>query len=126
MHKKVLKKYCQTMICCCIIKNTQQCYCQEVEEMQNLFKKIRLRSFAIFLLIVYLAGSFISAQFELMTKKREYENVLSQQTKLQLAVDDTKSLLAEGADRVYIERVAREKLGYAYPGERIFIDIQAE
>ena len=94
--------------------------------MQNLFKKIRLRSFAIFLLIVYLAGSFISAQFELMTKKREYENVLSQQNKLQLEVDDTKSLLAEGADRVYIERVAREKLGYAYPGERIFIDIQAE
>ena len=94
--------------------------------MHNLFKKIKLRSFAFLLLIIYLSGSLVSAQFELMTKKREYENVYAQQTKLRLEVEDTRSLLQEGADRVYIERIAREKLGYAYPGERIFVDIQAE
>lgn len=94
--------------------------------MHNLFKKIKLRSFAFVLLIIYLAGNLVSAQFELMTKKREYENVLTRQKKLELEVEDTKSLLAEGADRLYIERIAREKLGYAYPGERIFVDIQAE
>ena len=94
--------------------------------MHNLFKNIKLRSFAFLLLIIYLAGNLVSSQFELMTKKREYENVIARQEKLQLEVDDTKSLLAEGADRVYIERIAREKLGYAYPGERIFVDIQAE
>ena len=39
---------------------------------------------------------------------------------------DTRSLLEEGQDEVYIERIARERLGYANPGEKVYIDIQSE
>jgi len=35
-------------------------------------------------------------------------------------------LLEEDRDEVYIERVARERLGYANPGEKVYIDIQSE
>ena len=66
--------------------------------MNSLFKKIRLRSLIFVLAILYLSISLISAQFELMTKKQEYENTVNQ----------------------------RERLGYANPGETVYVDVQSE
>ncbi|MBQ7902392.1 MAG: septum formation initiator family protein [Oscillospiraceae bacterium] len=94
--------------------------------MQNLLKKIRLRSVLFLLVIVYLTVNLISAQFELMTKKQELANVQTQKERLELEVADTESLLEEDQDEVYIERIARERLGYANPGEKVYIDIQSE
>lgn len=94
--------------------------------MNRIFKKIRLRSVFFALAVLYLAISLISAQFELMTKKQEYENVVEQRERIELEVEDTRSLLEEGEDAVYIERIARERLGYANPGEKVFVDVQSE
>lgn len=94
--------------------------------MQNLKKKINIRSVVFLLAIMYLTINLISAQFELMTKKQELANIQSQKDRLQLEVADTQSLLEEDRDEVYIERVARERLGYANPGEKVYIDIQSE
>ena len=94
--------------------------------MNRIFKKIRLRSVFFALAVLYLAISLISAQFELMTKKQEYENVVEQRERIELEVEDTLSLLEEGEDAVYIERIARERLGYANPGEKVFVDVQSE
>ena len=94
--------------------------------MQNLKKKINIRSVVFLLAIVYLTINLISAQFELMTKKQELASIQSQKDRLQLEVADTQSLLEEDRDEVYIERVARERLGYANPGEKVYIDIQSE
>jgi len=94
--------------------------------MQNLKKKINIRSVLFLLAIVYLKINLISSQFELMTKKQELSIVESQKERLQLEVADTQSLLEEDRDEVYIERVARERLGYANPGEKVYIDIQSE
>ena len=94
--------------------------------MQNINKKINLRSVLFLLVIVYLTINLISAQFELMTKKQELANIQAQKDRLQLEVADTQSLLDEDRDEVYIERIARERLGYANPGEKVYIDIQAE
>ena len=98
----------------------------EVSEMQNLKKKINIRSVLFLLAIVYLAISLITAQFNLMTKKQELAAVQSQKYRLELEVADTQSLLEEDRDEVYIERIARERLGYANPGEKVYIDIQSE
>ena len=98
----------------------------EVREMQNLKKKINIRSVVFLLAIVYLTINLISAQFELMTKKQELASIQSRKERLQLEVADTQSLLEEDRDEVYIERVARERLGYANPGEKVYIDIQSE
>jgi len=94
--------------------------------MNGIFKKIRLRSLLFTLAILYLSVSLITAQFELMTKKQEYENVVSQRQRIELEVEDTRSLLEEGEDAVYIERIARERLGYANPGEKVYVDVQSE
>ena len=94
--------------------------------MQNVKKKINLRSVLFLLVIVYLTINLISAQFELMTKKQELANIQAQKDRLQLEVADTQSLLDEDRDEVYIERIARERLGYANPGEKVYIDIQSE
>ena len=32
-------------------------------------------------------------------------------------------MLSDGTEEEYIERIAREKLGYAYPEEQVLIDI---
>ncbi len=94
--------------------------------MQNLFKKVRLSSVMFMFAIVYLTINLITAQFELMTKKQELASVQTQKERLELEVADTKSLLEEGQNEVYIERIARERLGYANPGEKVYIDIQSE
>lgn len=94
--------------------------------MQNLKKKINIGSVLLLLAIIYLSINLISAQFELMTKKQELENIQAQKERLQLEVADTQSLQEEDRDEVYIERIARERLGYANPGEKVYIDIQSE
>ena len=94
--------------------------------MQNIFKKIKLSSVLFLLAIAYLTINLISAQYELMTKKQELAGVQSQRERLQLEIADTQSLLEEDRDEVYIERIARERLGYANPGEKVYIDIQSE
>ncbi len=94
--------------------------------MQNLKKKINIRSVLFLVAIVYLTINLISAQFELMTKKQELENIQTQKSRLELEVADTQSLLEEDRDEIYIERIARERLGYANPGEKVYIDIQSE
>ena len=35
---------------------------------------------------------------------------------------EVERLLAMSADKDYIERIARERLGYAYPDEKVYID----
>ena len=94
--------------------------------MQNLKKKFNISSVLFLFAIAYLTISLISAQFELMTKKQELTSIQTQKDRLELEVADTRSLLEEGQDEVYIERIARERLGYANPGEKVYIDIQSE
>jgi len=94
--------------------------------LNRILKKINVRSFVYILAVVYLAVNLISSQFELMTRKQEYDTVASRRRRLEMEVADTQSLLEEGEDDVYIERIARERLGYANPGEIVYIDVQAE
>ena len=94
--------------------------------MNSILKKIRLRSLIFAIAVIYLSFSLISAQFELMTKKQEYENIVNQRERLEMEVAETRALLEEGEDAVYIERIARERLGYANPGETVYVDVQSE
>jgi len=68
------------------------------------------------------AVSFIHSQSEVASKRRELaalnESIELQQTEN----DEVRRILDGDNDLEYIERIAREKLGYAYPDEKIFID----
>lgn len=72
--------------------------------------------------IACIAVSLISMQVE-VTSKRRYLASIEREIQLQETENaEIKRILDGGTDRKYIERVARDKLGYAYPDEKIFID----
>ena len=45
---------------------------------------------------------------------------------LPLQNDELERVLESGSDTEIIERVARDKLGYAKPNERVFIDVTGQ
>lgn len=72
--------------------------------------------------IGYVAISLITMQVQVASKRRyllALEHSVEQQ---QLMNAETERLLNSENDESYIERIARDKLGYAYPDEKIFID----
>ena len=77
----------------------------------------------VFLLASYTVYSMVSLQAELSQAKAQLEEkkaAIEQQT---LENEQLLDLLENGSEKDLIERVAREKLGYAYAGEEIFENI---
>ena len=97
---------------------------KEVNEMG----KRRKRRSSIFVRMITLSFiicamvSFIKAQSEVEAKRRELIALEESIQLQQMENDEIRRVLDGGTDLEYIERVAREKLGYAYPDEKIFID----
>ena len=84
--------------------------------------KSRLLKIAVCLFVVYIAYSIVMQQLEIRERKVALETV---QQQCQQHIEENKEgarLLAMSADKDYIERIAREKLGYAYPDEKVYID----
>lgn len=56
-----------------------------------------------------------------------YQNELASRTavrdELALEVEEKSTLLETGGDKDFIEKAAREKLGYVYPNEHEYIDV---
>lgn len=74
----------------------------------------------------YLAVGILFNHVRISEKRQELENV---QTKLQMQQqqnDELSRVLESGSDLEIIERVARDKLGYAKPNERVFVDVTGQ
>lgn len=78
------------------------------------------------IVVVGLSVNLISRQSALMSKKQELKELEESKERIRLEIVTTESLLDESDEATYIEKVAREKLGYMYPGEKIYIDIRAK
>lgn len=89
-------------------------------------KLFSIKSITFFVAITYLSVNLISAQFELMTKKQELSALQQQQQRLVLENQDAQRLLDSEDETAYVERIARDRLGYANPNEKVYIDIQGE
>ena len=76
--------------------------------------------------VVGLSVNLISRQSALMSKKQELKELEESKERIRLEIVTTESLLDESDEATYIEKVAREKLGYMYPGEKSYIDIRAK
>ncbi len=90
-------------------------------------KKVQKRSFILTLGIILLAGYFVISiislqatikerRAELEQKNAAYEQQLADNERLQSIVDDEDK-------SEYMEQVAREKLGFVMPGEKVFYDV---
>lgn len=84
--------------------------------------KSRLLKIAVCLFMVYIVYSIVVQQLEIRERKLLLESI-QQQCQVQSEENkEVERLLAMSANKDYIERIAREKLGYAYPDERVYID----
>ena len=93
-------------------------------------KKISFNKIVIGLLAVgffiYAAYSFILVQHEMTMKKQELDTLNAQYEEQRLYNENLKNISRADNLRLYIEEMAREKLGYAYADEVFFVDINGK
>lgn len=84
-----------------------------------------LHSVAAFAGVVFMIGcvlSIASTQIEIAEKKQQLAELQEQKEELQIQYNEYSSILLEDDERVYMEKIAIDLLGYAYPNERRFYD----
>ena len=80
---------------------------------------------AIFAFAVYVAVALVNQQVQIAEKRRQLDE-LTQKIEIQeIKNEDIKHALSSGdaVQKDYIERIARDGLDYAKPGERVFVNI---
>lgn len=77
---------------------------------------------AVFCFAVYVTVSLIGMQVQVAAKRRELLALQQNVEQQKLVNEETQRILSRESDEEYIERIAHDKLGYAYPDEKIFID----
>ena len=81
-----------------------------------------LRLFA-FAAIAYLAITLVVSQVDIMVKQQQLDSLLVSVERQQQQNTELQRLISSSDEMAYIERIAHDKLGFAAPGERVFIDI---
>ena len=72
---------------------------------------------------VYVIFSLSSNWNKLTSSLTEEEKLSNQKAELEKSIDAYNKLLQNGDEKFFIENAAREKLGYVYPEELVFVDI---
>lgn len=92
-------------------------------------KKKKSRSFFLTLAVIALMGYFvislISLQIQIRDKSQEVENAKQVYEEKVLENEELEGVLKKGDESAYIERIARDVLGYVLPGERVYYDISS-
>lgn len=84
-------------------------------------KVIRLlTAAAVFCLIIYSLFTIISQQAQIAQLKKQSEELSAKITEARQQNDEYIRVLSSDDEAEYIERIAIERLGYAYPNERRF------
>lgn len=90
-------------------------------------KKRPKRSFFLILGLILVIGSFTITIFSKWIQIREKKQILNQKKEayeMQVAKNDRLQSIVDSDDKSdYIEQVAREKLGFVLPGEKVFYDV---
>ena len=74
------------------------------------------------LFALYSAVQLVSLQVKINTKKQEQEDLKLQVEQQKTSNDRLEDMLNSGYDEDYIATLAREKFGYGYSGEQVYID----
>lgn len=80
---------------------------------------------AIFAFGIYIVAMLVNQQVQITEKRQELATVQQQIQIQEIKNEDIKHALSTGADASddYMERIARESLHLAKPGERVFVNI---
>ncbi|MDL2252857.1 septum formation initiator family protein [Ruminococcaceae bacterium OttesenSCG-928-I18] len=76
--------------------------------------------------VVYLLVSIIGGQLQVAEKQRELDAVTARVEQQTVKNAELQQLMDSGDEDAYVERIAREKMGYARPDERVFVDISGQ
>lgn len=71
---------------------------------------------------IYMVATLVRLGNELAKLNEEYENYVKEYEHLKLTNEELKELLDSGSHAEIIEKAARERLGYVYSDEEIYID----
>ena len=85
-------------------------------------KSILLR-LVFFAFVLYAAVYLVDMQVTLTNRKSEIEALRTQYDEKYLANKELKRQLDAGTDEEELERIARDRLEYVAPDERVYIDI---
>lgn len=88
--------------------------------------KVLLKRSLLSVLIIYICYLFVAQQFDLSRLSREEKALAQQVTEQQQIHSELEAEKEAVGTPEYMERVAREKLGYMKPGERVFVDTKKQ
>ena len=74
----------------------------------------------------YLVAGLVFNQVDIAAKQKELQDLENQLEQQRQQNDELERVLESGSAQEIIERVARDKLGYAKPNERVFIDVTGQ
>lgn len=77
----------------------------------------------IFAFVAYAAVLLIDLQVTLASRKQELAELQQKYEEKRIANKELELQLQQGMDEEYVERIAREKLDYVAPDEKVYIDI---
>lgn len=77
----------------------------------------------ILLFTVYAVYSLISLQLQVSAKRSELDGLNQAIEEQKLANAEIEDIINNKDDPEYIAKIARDKLGYITPGERVFVNI---
>ncbi len=78
---------------------------------------------ALVAIIVYFTISLVSLQIQINQKKQEVEAAKITLSEVQSENEDLKVLQDMEDDESYMEKIARDVLGYVLPGESVYYDV---
>ena len=85
--------------------------------------KIILLRIMILGVCVYMLATLSGLWNTLNESRKELEALKEQYAAEQNDIDELRAMLEDGSEAKIIEKAARERLGYVYPDEQVFIDI---
>ena len=90
-------------------------------------KRKQTKSFILTLGIILLVGYFVITIIGLQLSIKERQDVLEQKNSVyeeQIEQNDRLQAIVDSDDKSeYMEQIAREKLGFIMPGEKVFYDV---
>lgn len=72
---------------------------------------------------VYMLATLSVLWNTLNESRKELDALKAQYATEQNDIDELRAMLEDGSEAKIIEKAARERLGYVYPDEQVFIDI---
>ena len=85
---------------------------------ESVILRVVLLVFSIY--VIYLLGANYTEFVSVSGQKQQLE---AEKADLEKKVKEYNNLLQYGSEKDFIERAARDKLGYVYPDEQVFVDI---